>query len=618
MLLTSSFVFKLLSPIFLFGFETMESRSVRRSTRVRMSPPRLSSDPTEPQQQQKTPAKMFQSLYRVAAGGSSDFSVTSITTISTNSSSRRTRSKLPTQTIELNDISPRTTSGKTAVKKAKREKKKNKKLPVTTASRRRRRIVLKADDDYSDNEEEEEGESDNSDNNFLSEEEASTKKKISRVSKKRPTLAPVAKAASRRKSKGQVDDAPNQLKLTRKRNTDDKRNLSPEEAIQAAMDHFHSSSVPDSLPCRKTQFDSIYAFVEQNLHSGGGGCMYISGVPGIGKTTTLYKVKRTLEENRCHLPAFKWVEINGVRLGDPKQFYRQLHMELTGEKFSFSKALNALNDRFSNKNRGSSSSTGKPFTTVLFIDELDFLRTKTLHLLYNIFDWPNREGSRLVVLAIANTMDLPERLLLKFSSRIAFSRSIFSPYTYQELEQIVASRLEDLSGRHHVRPDDVFEPDALQLICRKVAAYSGDARRVLDIARRSAEITIAGENQRTTVTMADVCQAMAEIFNSVNILRVKGGSSAERTFLRALLTHLKATGLEEARFIDVYMHYAEICRLEGESSDSIATTSELAKVAANLDSSKVIYLQKSPSHLYRRVSLLINADDVTFALKSDE
>ncbi len=54
--------------------------------------------------------------------------------------------------------------------------------------------------------------------------------------------------------------------------------------------------------------------------------MYISGVPGTGKTTTLYEVKRTLEANRRHLPAFKWVEINGVRLGDPKQFYPQLHM----------------------------------------------------------------------------------------------------------------------------------------------------------------------------------------------------------------------------------------------------------------------------------------------------
>lgn len=54
--------------------------------------------------------------------------------------------------------------------------------------------------------------------------------------------------------------------------------------------------------------------------------MYISGVPGTGKTTTLYEVKRQLEHRRDELPEFKFVEINGVRLGDPRQFYPQLHM----------------------------------------------------------------------------------------------------------------------------------------------------------------------------------------------------------------------------------------------------------------------------------------------------
>ena len=53
--------------------------------------------------------------------------------------------------------------------------------------------------------------------------------------------------------------------------------------------------------------------------------MYISGVPGTGKTTTLYEVKRKLEQ--CDgIPSFKFIEINGVRLGDPKQFYPHLLM----------------------------------------------------------------------------------------------------------------------------------------------------------------------------------------------------------------------------------------------------------------------------------------------------
>lgn len=47
--------------------------------------------------------------------------------------------------------------------------------------------------------------------------------------------------------------------------------LSPEEAIQAAMDRFHASSVPDELPCREQQLEAITSFVEQKLDDGEGG-----------------------------------------------------------------------------------------------------------------------------------------------------------------------------------------------------------------------------------------------------------------------------------------------------------------------------------------------------------
>lgn len=47
---------------------------------------------------------------------------------------------------------------------------------------------------------------------------------------------------------------------------------------------------------------------------------------------------------------------------------------------------------------------------VLLIDELDALVTKKQTLLYNLFDWPCHSHSKLLVIAIANTMDLPEKL----------------------------------------------------------------------------------------------------------------------------------------------------------------------------------------------------------------
>ena len=51
--------------------------------------------------------------------------------------------------------------------------------------------------------------------------------------------------------------------------------------------------------------------------------------------------------------------------------------------------------------------------------QLDLLWTRKQHVLYNLFEWPTRRHARLVVLAIANTMDLPERIMMKrVSSRL--------------------------------------------------------------------------------------------------------------------------------------------------------------------------------------------------------
>lgn len=49
--------------------------------------------------------------------------------------------------------------------------------------------------------------------------------------------------------------------------------------------------------------------------------------------------------------------------------------------------------------------------SVVLMDELDQLVTNTQDVIYNFFNWPTVVGSKLVVLAVANTMDLPERVM---------------------------------------------------------------------------------------------------------------------------------------------------------------------------------------------------------------
>lgn len=82
--------------------------------------------------------------------------------------------------------------------------------------------------------------------------------------------------------------------------------------------------------------------------------------------------------------------------------------------------------------------------------------------LYNLFEWPARQGSQLAVVAVANTMDLPERLLPRIASRLGGRRLVFQPYNRPQLITIVSSRLKDAGLA------ETFAENAINMACSKV------------------------------------------------------------------------------------------------------------------------------------------------------
>lgn len=54
--------------------------------------------------------------------------------------------------------------------------------------------------------------------------------------------------------------------------------------------------------------------------------MYISGVPGTGKTATVHEVMRCLQHaaDADEIPPFHFIEINGMKMTDPHQAYVQI------------------------------------------------------------------------------------------------------------------------------------------------------------------------------------------------------------------------------------------------------------------------------------------------------
>ena len=66
-------------------------------------------------------------------------------------------------------------------------------------------------------------------------------------------------------------------------------------------------------------------------------CMYISGVPGTGKTATVHEVIRRLKSDYSDMvPYFKFIELNGMKLTDPNQAYCTiLKVKLSLDKLIF-------------------------------------------------------------------------------------------------------------------------------------------------------------------------------------------------------------------------------------------------------------------------------------------
>ena len=62
-------------------------------------------------------------------------------------------------------------------------------------------------------------------------------------------------------------------------------------------------------------------------------CMYISGMPGVGKMALVSEVVQYLQEavDRDMLPAFKFVEVNGMKVTDqPKIFISIVTIRMSG------------------------------------------------------------------------------------------------------------------------------------------------------------------------------------------------------------------------------------------------------------------------------------------------
>ncbi|KAL3921954.1 MAG: hypothetical protein SGPRY_004727 [Prymnesium sp.] len=326
------------------------------------------------------------------------------------------------------------------------------------------------------------------------------------------------------------------------------------QLLLSARASLHLASEPASMLCREEQCNSIIQFCREALAEGRGGAMYVCGSPGLGKSLT---VRQAHEMVMRHLltPYDRICFVNAFRLDSPATVYTTVYKAISGksdaelEGIDAREALQLLIGSFEGS-RGvqhapparrhcprkelenepgsvvalpTDSRHGKGMF-VLLLDEIDQLLSLHQQVLYTLFEWAAAPCSRLVLIGIANALDLTERFLPRLRAHGATPEALhFSPYSDDELASIVKQRLTPaalaLAQRNsnnvrtasqmaaavaascggHTGADAnsatsesaaIIETHAVVFSSKKVANASGDARRVLEVARLAVELAL--------------------------------------------------------------------------------------------------------------------------------
>lgn len=409
-----------------------------------------------------------------------------------------------------------------------------------------------------------------------------------------------------------------------------------------------------TLPCREEEFYELYNNLEGCIKSEKGRCIYVSGTPGVGKTATVRNVIEQLSakltvENKGK-KVFNYLEINGLKLVRPQQAYQVLWKKISKTATSANNSLTYLQQYFEQDEENEEIDRKKDnksrLPLVVLLDELDQIVTKSQSIMYNFFNWPTYEYSKLIIIAVANTMDLPERLLTnKISSRLGLSRIQFTSYSYNQLSEIIKNRLETLTTHNNHL---LIAKDAIEFASRKVASVSGDARRSLMICIRAIEFAQKEFKQKTaaekreldgkyTVTIMHIMKAINETSNSPVSSYLVSLPFINKFLLICLMLRKKRLGVAEIKVGEIFdelrtqahtLSFREI--KEKLKADNLTLFDILFEdkderiiknssyILRNFEDSGILFMQHLRNEEERIVRLNISDDEIISCFKRDD
>ena len=263
---------------------------------------------------------------------------------------------------------------------------------------------------------------------------------------------------------------------------------------------------------------------------------------------------------------------------------------------------------------------------VLVLDEVDQMATKDQSVLYTLFELPALKNSRLILVGLANALDLTDRALIRLQSRSNFKPVLlnFPPYSKQDIATILGQRIAQVSDD----VNSVIAPSALQFLGGKISSASGDLRKAIDVCRRAVELAETTAKKQLVLTASEsvgaakcvsipvICKLMASIdsnrFCAENSEEADETPIQQRLIIVTLLVLVKHGKSKQVTLSKLHQSYGKVCAKYGVTAMDF---DEFAHTCSLVETRGIVSLKKKSNTRLTPIALRLDEREVEATLK---
>lgn len=277
--------------------------------------------------------------------------------------------------------------------------------------------------------------------------------------------------------------------------------------------------VPERLPHRDSEIDSLAYALNPILRGGKAHNVFVFGPPGTGKTVCVKFVLQQLEQ---HSDRGKAIYINcfeyNTRYSILITLTNFLGSALPRRGLATDETYSALVDQMKKVT----------FTPVVILDEFDQLLSadEGNSLLYDLLRATEHQKNRFAIVLISNDPSIPAKLDARVKSSLSQDTLEFKQYAPQQLKEILRERAD------YAFLPDALGPDVINLAAAHAAKLGGDCRVAIEGLLRAGRL--AQKDFSKQVTVEHLRKSFDSIHSSTVVKLVRRLPESEKLMLRLI------------------------------------------------------------------------------------